>query len=73
MDFITAADGKGIEVYLGDAKKPSNRRTAMQELDSTGKSYCSDCDDDRLLDFVLFDSQQFDVPLQIGRNLGALP
>ena len=32
-----------------------------------------DFDDDGLLDFVLFDSQQFDVPLQIGRNLGALP
>ena len=72
-DFVTAADGKGIEVYLGAADKPSTRRTAMQKLDSTGTIHFSDFDDDGLLDFVLFDSQQFNVPLQIGRNLGALP
>jgi hypothetical protein len=60
-------------VFLGNAEKPSNRRTAMQKLDSTGTIRFSDFDDDGLLDFVLFDSQQFDVPLKIGRNLGALP
>ncbi len=73
MDFISAADGKGIEVFLGNAEKPSNRRTARQKLASTGTIRFSDFDDDGLLDFVLFDSQQFDVPLKIGRNLGALP
>ena len=73
MDFITSANGKGIEVHLGTAEEPFARRAAIQKLDSTGTINFSDFDDDGLLDFVLWDSQQFDVPLQIGRNLGALP
>ena len=73
MDFITSRDGDGIEVYLGGARKPFARRTAMQKMTSTGTIHFSDFDDDGLLDFVLFDSQQFNVPVQIGRNLGALP
>jgi len=71
-DYVTAAGGKGIEVYLGAADKPATRRSAMQKLDSTGTIQFSDFDDDGLLDFILFDSQQFNAPLQIGRNLGAL-
>jgi hypothetical protein len=73
MDFVTAADGKGIEVYLGDVAKPFTKRTAKQKLDSTGTISFSDYDNDGLLDFVLYDSQRFNAPLQIGRNLGALP
>lgn len=73
MDFVTPADGKGIDVYLGAAEKPFAKRSATQKLDSTGTINFSDFDGDGLLDFVLYDSQQFDMPLQIGRNLGALP
>jgi hypothetical protein len=73
MDFVTPAGGKGIEVYLGAADKPYAKRAAMQKLDSTGTINFADFDNDGLLDFVIYDSQRFDAPLQIGRNLGALP
>ena len=73
MDVVTSADGKGIEVYLGTKDEPFTGRTARQDMSTTGRIRFSDFDDDGLLDFVLYDSQSFDAPLQIGRNLGVLP
>jgi hypothetical protein len=73
MDVVTSADGKGIEIYLGSEDEPFTGRTARQDMSTTGRIRFSDFDDDGLLDFVLYDSQSFDAPLQIGRNLGVLP
>jgi hypothetical protein len=73
MDVVTSANGKGIEVYLGTENEPFARRTARQEMSTTGRIYFADYSDDGLLDFVLYDSQSFDAPVQVGRNLGALP
>jgi hypothetical protein len=73
MDVVTSADGKGIEVYLGTDDEPFTRRTARQDMLTTGRIRFADFDDDGLLDFVLYDSQSFDATLQIGRNLGVLP
>jgi hypothetical protein len=73
MDIVTSADGKGIEVYLGTADEPFTKITARQAMSTTGRIGFADFNDDGLLDFVLYDSQSFDSPLQIGRNLGVLP
>ena len=73
MDFVTSADGKGIEVHLGDEKGPFGRRDALQRLPSVGVIRFSDFDGDSLPDFVLYDPQSLDAPVRVGRNLGALP
>jgi hypothetical protein len=73
MDVVTSANGKGIEIYLGTESEPFTRRTARQKMTTTGRIHFADYDDDGLLDFVLFDPQSFEAPVQIGRNLGVLP
>ena len=73
MDFISSANGKGIEVYLGGDEGPFARRTAIQKLPTSGNIHVDDFNDDELADFVLFDSQTFDPVIQVGRNLGELP
>lgn len=73
MDVVTSADGKGIEIHLGTEDEPFTRRTARQDMSTTGRIRFADFNDDDLLDFVLYDSQSFDAPLQIGRNRGVLP
>jgi hypothetical protein len=72
MDVVTSADGKGIEVYLGSEDEPFTRRTARQNMPTTGRIIFADFNDDDLLDFVLYNSQSLDAPLQIGRNRGVL-
>lgn len=73
MDFITSANGKGINVYLGSADGPFAKRFSRQKLPSAGVIRFADFDDDGLPDFVLFNPQSFDLPVRIGRNTGALP
>jgi FG-GAP-like repeat len=73
MDFITSANGEGIEVYLGGAKQPYGKRTAIQRLPTAGAIRFADINDDGVLDFVLWDPQGFDSSVIIGRNLGKLP
>lgn len=72
MDFITSADGKGIEVFLGDRRGYSRRRSAIQRFDSAGEIRLDDYDGDGLPDFVLYVPQRFDNRVRIGRNLGTL-
>ncbi len=73
MDFITSSNGKGIEVYLGGGKKPFAKRNAIQKFATVGVIHFADFNDDGLIDFVLFDPQEFDAPVKVGRNLGFLP
>lgn len=73
MDVVTSANGKGLEIYLGTENEPFTRRTSKQKMATTGRIHFADYNDDGLLDFVLFDPQSFDAPVQIGRNLGVLP
>ena len=73
MDVVTSANGKGIEVYLGTQNETFARRTASQDMSTTGRIHFADYNNDGLPDFVLYDSQSFDAPVQIGRNLGVLP
>ncbi len=73
MDFISSANGKGIEVFLGGEQGPFDRRTAIQRLPTTGDILIDDIDGDGLPDFVLFDPQSLEPTVRIGRNRGILP
>ena len=73
MDFVTSADGDGIEVYLGGEEGPFRRRAGEQRLPSAGVIRFGDLDGNGLPDFVLFDPQSPGSPLRVGRNLARLP
>ncbi len=72
MDFVSSADGKGIEVYLGSDKGLFSKRRALQKLPSAGVILFVDFDGDSLEDFVLWDPQAFDPTVRVGRNRGTL-
>ena len=72
MDFISSANGKGIEVYLGGDKGPFSRRTAIQNLPTAGVIHIADINGDAMDDFVLYDPQSSDATVRIGLNLGTL-
>lgn len=72
-DFITSGGGDGIEIQIGDANGPFGKKAGKQRLSTAGVIHFRDFDGDGLLDFVLFDPHNFDVPVQVGRNLGLLP
>jgi hypothetical protein len=72
-DMLSSANGKGIEVYLGGGKKPYAKRAAMQNFPTVGVIHFTDFNDDGLPDFILFDPQDFNVPIQLGVNRGILP
>jgi len=73
MDFVTSANGDGIEVYLGDEEEPFDRRSARQEMNSAGIIAFDDIDNDGFPDFLLYDPQSPGTPIQIGHNLATLP
>ena len=73
MDFITSANGKGIEVFLGGEKGPLGRRAAIQDMPTTGIINVQDINDDGLDDFVLYDPQSRDATVRVGLNSGGLP
>jgi hypothetical protein len=49
------------------------KRRYRQKLSTAGVIRFGDLDGDGLLDFVIFDPHNFDVPVRVGRNLGRLP
>ncbi len=71
-DFLTSGAGKSIEIYLGGGKKPFERRAAKQTMPTAGQIHFADFNSDGLVDFVLFDPHNFDVPIQIAINRGKL-
>lgn len=73
MDFVTSGDGKSLDVYLGGRDGPFARRSARQDLPTAGVIRFGDLDGDGLPDFVLYNPQDVDAPVRIGRNRGALP
>ena len=69
-------DEKGNRLFRNDGDKfvDVSRDTRIGEIAHMGLSAnWWDYNDDGLLDFVLFDPQSFEAPVQIGRNLGVLP
>ena len=72
MDFVTSDGGKGIEIYLGARDGLFERKSAEQNFASSGDIRFADFDGDELPDFLLFDTQQEDGGVRVGRNLGRL-
>jgi hypothetical protein len=73
MDFISSANGDGIEVFLGGDQGPFGKRAAIQKLPTAGTIHVDDVNGDDMDDFVLYDSQATDAVVRVGINLGALP
>jgi hypothetical protein len=73
MDFISSANGDGIEVFLGGDEGPFDRRTALQKMPTAGSIHVDDINDDGMADFILYDSQVVDGAVRVGINLGTLP
>jgi hypothetical protein len=73
IDFVSSGGGEALEIYLGAREKPFAERNGRQELSTAGVIHFGDLDGDHLADFVIFDPHNFDVPVRVGRNRGALP
>lgn len=73
LDFVSSGGGKRLEIYLGGEDGPFENRAGRQKMSTEGVIHFADLDGDGLLDFVLFDPHNFDVPVQVGRNAGILP
>ncbi len=72
-DFISSGDGEEIEIWIGDERGPFGKKAGSQSLPTAGVIDFRDLDGDGLLDFVIFDPHNFDVPVRVARNLGRLP
>lgn len=62
--------GDALEIFLGGGDAPFSRRSARQRMPTAGVIGFADFDG--LTDFVLFDPHNFDVPVQLAINTGAL-
>nr|MCS5619533.1 hypothetical protein [Myxococcota bacterium] len=49
------------------------RRSIRQKMPTAGVISFADIDANGLTDFVIFDPHNFDAPVQVAINLGALP
>ncbi len=72
VDLLTSGAGDEVEVFLGGGDSPFSRRNARQKMSTAGVIEFADFDGDGLTDFVLFDPHNFDVPVQVAINTGAL-
>jgi len=72
VDYLGAADGTKIEVYLGSREK-GFRIAATQKVPSEGRIRGGDLNADELPDFILFNTRRLDEPLRLITNLGTLP
>jgi hypothetical protein len=72
VDYLGAADGTKIEVYLG-SRDAGFRNAVIQEVPSEGRIRGGDLNADELPDFILFNTRRLDEPLRLITNLGTLP
>jgi hypothetical protein len=72
-DWISSAGGNAVEIWLGGPAHRFATASSRDPLDTSGRACFGDLDADGLPDFVVFDPRRADVPLHVGRNLGALP
>jgi hypothetical protein len=72
-DYLSAADGTKVEIYLGSGKRGFRRRAAEQEIPSEGQLRSGDLDGNGLADFVLFNTRRDHEPIRLLTNRGVLP
>jgi len=72
-DFAFSGGGAAIEILLGGGEAPFAGPSYRQEIPTSGVIRFGDLDGNGLLDFVIFDPYEFDVPVRVGRNRGRLP
>lgn len=72
LDLLMSGKGDALEIFLGGGDAPFSRRSARQRMPTAGVIGFADFDGDGLTDFVLFDPHNFDVPVQLAINTGAL-
>ena len=73
LDYVSSGDGDKLTVNPGGPKGLFKERSASQKVPTAGMIDFRDWNGDRLPDFLIFDPHNFDVPIQLGRNLGRLP
>jgi hypothetical protein len=71
-DYLSAADGQKIEVFLGSSER-GFQRAAVQEMSTEGQIRPGDLNGDGLTDLVLFNTRRLDEPVKLLTNLGRLP
>jgi len=72
VDLLASGGGEAVEVFLGGGKDILARRSVSQDMPTAGVISFADINSDGLTDFVLFDPHNFDVPIQLAVNKGAL-
>jgi hypothetical protein len=72
VDLLMSGKGDAVEIFLGGGDAPFSRRSARQQMPTAGVIGFADFNGDGLTDFVLFDPHNFDVPVQLAINTGAL-
>ena len=73
LDFTASGDGDELVFHAGSRRGPFRVKAAKQEMRTAGMIDFADWTGDGLVDFVIFDPHNYDVPVQLGRNLGQLP
>jgi hypothetical protein len=71
-DYLSAADGQKIEVFLGSSER-GFQRAAVQKMSTEGQIRPGDLNGDGLTDLVLFNTRRLDEPVKLLTNLGRLP
>ncbi len=73
LDFTSSGGGEELEFFPGSAKGPFRSKPARQKMSTAGMIEFGDWSGDGLIDFVIFDPHNYDVPVRLARNLGLLP
>ena len=71
-DLVLSGGGDAVEIYLGGGKNPFRSRSAKQKMRTGGQIEFADYNGDGLVDFVIFDPHNFDIPIRIAVNNGKL-
>lgn len=73
LDFTSSGDGDELVFSAGGRRGPFRAKAVRQKMSTAGMIDFADWSGDGLVDFVIFDPHNYDVPVQLGRNLGTLP
>ena len=70
VDFVDSGGGGSFELFPGGPNGFFRKDAKRQKMPTAGMIRLADFSGDGLADFVIFDPHNYDVPIQLGRNLG---